>query len=101
MFRRAGDDPAPGTATGFGDPLQREVVGFRGAAGKDDFPFPGADEPGDLGASRGYGIGGLPTEPVGLARGIAETAFQERQDCCQHPRIDRRGRQVVEVYRSV
>jgi hypothetical protein len=79
-----------------GHALDRQVDGLGGARGEDDLLAVAADQRRDLAAGRlDRGLGG-PAEDVVAAGGVAEVLGEVRDHGLEHPRIDRRGRVVVE-----
>ncbi len=80
-----------------GHALDREVVGFGGAAGEDDFAGGGADEIGDLLARFIHGLLGLPAEFVIAAGGVTEVFGEVGQHRVEDARVHPRRRVIVEI----
>ncbi len=82
------------------DALDREVVRFGRAAGEDDLPGIGADQPGDLSAGIFDRFLGLPAEFVIAACRVAEFLGEIGQHGLEHARINRRRGLIVHVDRE-
>jgi hypothetical protein len=79
-----------------GDPLERQVVGFAPRSGEDDLLRLGADQRGHLGAGRlDRGVRALAEEVD--ARFVPVLGGKERLHARGDPRIEGRGRGVIEI----
>jgi len=95
-----GDDVIALFAEHLRDALDHQVVGFRGAAGEDDFLRRGVDQRSDL-LARGFdGLFAGPAERVIAARSVAEFLGEIRQHRFDDARIHRRSRVIVHVNRQ-
>src|SRR6266403_3078990 len=88
-------------AVHFRDALNHQVVGFGGAAGKNDFLGRGADQRSDLGARVLHRFFAGPAERVITACGVAEFLREIGQHRVANTRIHRGGRVIVHVNRQL
>ncbi len=95
-----GDDVVALLAVHFGGAFERQVVGFRGAAGEDDFLRRRADQTGDLRAGVLDRFLGRPAKGMVAAGGVAELLVEVRQHRFDHPRIHRSGGVVIHINRQ-
>ena len=101
MFRLAGDDMFAARLMGMGCAFNREVIGFGGARGKDDFARIGVDQFGDLIAGNIDRFFRLPAKTVRSRSRITERAIQRQKlhHFAGHTRIGRRGGGIIQVNR--
>ena len=97
----AGDDVVALVLVELDNPLDRLVVGLGRAAGENYLLGLRIDQRGDLVARLVDRFLGFPAEAMVAAGGVAELLREVRQHRLQHPRIDRRRRVIVHVYRQL
>ena len=101
VLDRLGDDVVALFAVHLGNALDHQVVGFRGAAGEDDFLGRRADQRGDLRACDFDRFFAGPAKRVVAARGVTKLLREIRQHRLHDARIDRRGRVIIHVNRQL
>ncbi len=101
VFNRLSDDVVALFAVHLGNALDHQVVGFRCAAGKDDFFRRSADQRGNLRARDFDGLFASPAKRVIAARRVTKPFGEIRQHGVQYARIDRRSRMIIHVNRQL
>ena len=100
MLDRGGDDVVAFAGVRFRHAFDRQVVGFRRAAGKYDLLRRRSDQSSHLSARLLHRLLRFPSETMAAAGGVSELLREIRQHRFQHARIERRGSVVVHINRA-